>query len=355
VTFADNWVRTEIARGVKPDLSFDAQGQPAIAYVLEELEGFVAFASSGSGWAEEQVASGYFYGPIGLAFHPDGSAIVAYHDHQDTKFDQELGDLVVATRSDAGWTSDIAADEGHDGWDSTVAVSSDGTVHAAGIDPQQFNREDGIQHYVLGADGWTATAIGSGPIEYEWNVSLAITPDGRPALTYFDNNTQDLRYAELVDGAWVIQTISEAGDVGRFSSLAIDDAGTPHISFFERTGETTGLVRYATRVSGSWVTEPVGELADVLISFTGARRITSLALHLNGAPVIAYSDQAVLSLATRGETGWSSTTVATADDFALGQQVDLGIDADGKPHLATYAVTNPAPLDGTIIYLTPAG
>ncbi len=355
VTFPNEWTVTEVARGVKPTLSFDAQDQPAIAYLLEDLEGYIAFAARETGWAEERIATGYFYGPIGLVFHPDGSAIVAYHDHQDTKFDMQIGDLVVATRSAAGWTANVATDEGHDGWDSTVAVSPAGSVHAAGIDPQQFGREDGIQHYVLNGDRWEVTTIGSGPIEYEWNVSLAITPDEQPALTYFDNNTQDLRYAELIGGNWSIETVVEAGDVGRFSSLAIDDAGTPHISFYERTGETTGIVRYATRIAGTWVIETVGELDDVSIGFTGARRITSLALHPNGAPVIAYSDLAGVFLATRGPSGWVSATVVTADDFALGQQVDLGIDSSGTPHLATYKVTSQAPLDGIVVYLTPAG
>jgi len=355
VEFSGEWLRTEVGRGVKPRVALDAEDRPAIAYLLEDREGFVAFASSAAGWVEERVANGYFYGPIGLAFDPDGKAVVAYHDHQDTEFKPELGDLVVATRSDTGWSNETATDDGHDGWDSTVAISPDGTVHAAGIDPQQFDGEDGVEYYVRSGSRWKATPIGSGPIEYEWNVSLAIRPDGQPALTYFDNNTMDLRFAERIDNSWSIETVVEAGDVGRFSSLAIDEQGTPHISFYEKTGETTGIIRYATRVDGTWVTEIVGELSSVFIGFAGARRITSLSLHPNGAPVIAYSDQSGVFVATRDPGGWSTTTVATADDFAPGQLVDLTIDAAGTPHLATFAVTNEAPLDGTVIYLTTSG
>jgi hypothetical protein len=89
------------------------------------------------------------------------------------------------------------------------------TVHTAGVDPQQFDSEEGIHHYVLEGDRWTAILIGSGPIEYEWNVSLAIGPDDQPARTYFGNNTQDLRYAELVDGAWTWSSqSSESSSIG---------------------------------------------------------------------------------------------------------------------------------------------
>jgi hypothetical protein len=264
----------------------------------------------------------------------------------------DLGDLVVATRSDTGWTNGAATDDGHDGWDSTVAVAPDGTVHAAGIDPQQFDREDGIQHYQLRGNRWTVTSIGSGPIQYEWNVSLVIRPDGNPALTYFDNNTQDLMYAERVDNVWSIESVAESGDVGRFSSLKVDDAGIPHISFYDKTDETSGTVRYATRVDGAWVIEQVGVLDDVVLAFTGARRTTSLDLHPNGAPVVAFSDRGGVYLATRGSSGWVTATVATAGDFVPGQMVDLGIDDAGVPHLVTYAVTNESPLDGIVVYMT---
>ncbi len=53
-------------------------------------------------------------------------------------------------------------------------------------------------------------------------------------------------------------------------------------------------------------------------------------------------------LATSGPSGRVSAAVVTADDFALGQQVDLGIDGAGTPHLATYKVTGQAPLDGIV-------
>jgi hypothetical protein len=267
----------------------------------------------------------------------------------------DLGDLVVATRSNTGWTNSPATDDGHDGWDGIVAVAQNGAIHAVGIDPQQFEREDGIEHYVLTGNRWSVTPIGSGPIEYEWNVSLAIKPDGEPALTYFDNNTQDLKYAERVDNVWSIETVIDAGDVGRFSSLAVDIEGSPHISFYEKTGETSGTIRNATRVGGTWVTEHVGVLDDVVLAFTGARRMTSLDLHPNGAPLIAFSDLSGVYLATRGPSGWETSTLVTADVFTPGQMVDLGTDDAGTPHLVTYAVTNESPLDGIIIYLTAAG
>lgn len=47
--------------------------------------------------------------------------------------------------------------------------------------------------------------------------------------------------------------------------------------------------------------------------------------------------------------------VATPEELAPGQQVELEIDSAGTPHLATYEVTTQTPLAGTIIYSTTAG
>ena len=162
-------------------------------------------------------------------------------------------------------------------------------------------------------------------------------------------------YPRAHSSLWSIVTVVDGDDVGRFSSVAIDDEGTPHISFYDRMDETSGTVRYATGVGGTWVSEQVGVLGVVVLAFTGARRTTSNALHPNSAPLITFSDRSGAYVATRAPSGWEASTVTTADDFVLGQMVDLGIDQNGTPHLVTCSVTNESPLDGDIVYMTAGG
>ncbi len=182
----------------------------------------MSFASGAEGWSEERIVEGYFYGPIGLDFDPDGLPHVVYHDHQADTFESHLGDLTHAVEANDSWTAGAAEDDSHDGWDSTLAIGGDGIVRAAGIDPQQFGSQDGVEYYELGAAGWSVTAIGSGPIEYEWNVALAVSSADQVGLSYFDNNSADLIFASLADGVWQLETVDAAGDVGRFSSLVFD-------------------------------------------------------------------------------------------------------------------------------------
>jgi hypothetical protein len=331
-------------------IALDADDLPAIAWLVEEVSaGFVSYASAAEGWSEERFVEGYFYGPIGLAFDPSGSPHIAYHDHQADTFQDDLGDLTHAVRAEGAWAVDAAADDGHDGWDSTIAIGSDGVVRAAGIDPQQFDRQEGVEYYELTDNGWTVTPIGSGPIEYEWNVSLATSSTGRVALTYHDNNTRQLVFAELVGGEWQFDVVDEDGDAGRFSSLAFDSDGAPHISYYQAD---TGTVRYATSDGSGWVVEDVGTLSDVEISFTGARRITAIDIDSTGTPHIVFGDQRVVRYGSLTGSGWEVSDILNAGDRSFGQLVTFVLDAGDTPHVATYEGTAADSESAEIVYLT---
>ena len=347
------WVATVVDEGIKPTLAIDSDGQPAIAYLREAQDGFVAFASGANDWSPDKFIRGYFYGPLDLTFDPQGRPNIAYHDHQDESFRQELGDLVHAVR-DGEWTVTTLEDDGHDGWDSAIAIGPDGTVHAAGIDPSQFNRVDGVEYYRQSDDGWEVSAIGSGPIRYEFNVSLAVAPDGDPALTFYDDTARSLMFARFDGATWIIESVA-SGNSGKFSSLAFDAEGRPHVTFFEELTATTGRVVHANRDDGAWTLEVVGELNAVEQGMTGARRITSLALDSSGVPHVAFSDLTTISYASRGPDGWNVTELVKSEARRLGQLVSLKLGEADIPHLAFFEVTSARPLEGIIVHLTPGG
>ena len=355
---AEGWTATALGDGIKPALALDGAGAPAAVWLSEEVEGgFVDFASSTDGWAVEQVAEGYFYGPIDIAFDDQDRPNVVWHDHEDVAFDQEKGNLAYGLRDGDAWAIEPADDDGHDGWDSTLVVGEDGTVLAAGVDPAQFGRSDGVEFYERAADGtWTVTPVGSGPIDYEFNVALATSPGGNPALSWFDTEEADLTYAERIDGEWQQETVATEGDVGRYSSLAFDSQGRPHLSFFEAsdTDPAGGRVLHAVRADGQWTIEEVGTLDDFEPGMSGARRNSAIAIGPGDQVQVAFTDKAALQLATRGDSGWATEEVLAAGDRPLGQQVSFELGDDGTPHLATYEVTGAASggLTGVIAYLT---
>lgn len=351
---APGWSARPVGEGIKPVLALDRNGKPAVAYLLEALGGSVSYAAAADGWRPQTVANGYFYGPIGLAFDKSGRPNVVYHDHQDQRVDLAKGGLGYAVRNGNRWAVSSAAHPGHDGWDSTVAIGRDGVVRAAGILPSQFNSSEGVDYYELRGGQWRVTPIGSGPIAYEFNVSLAVDPrSGRPALTYYNDRSADLVFASFDGKRWTRETVAAQGDAGKYSSLSLDRRGRPHISFFQERSASSGTIRYATKRNGKWTIEDVGTLTAFEGGMTGARRNSSLALDAKGVPRIAYSDKKVLRLATRTASGWKAETVASAAARPLGQLVSLALDGRGRPHLSFYEVTGTAGiLEGEVVYVT---
>jgi hypothetical protein len=352
-TINDGWSAVPITEGIKPTVALGPDGTPAIAYLFESIsEGFVGYASASEGWAAENFVEGYFYGPLDVAIDAAGEPNIVYHDHQADQFDQSKGDLTFAVRSGGEWEIEALADDGHDGWDSALVLGEGGRRHAFGIDPSQFGSDDGVEYYAYSDGAWTVSAIGSGPIAYEFNVSPALGPDGNPAVSYFNDVDGDLIYAEFDGGTWSLDIVASEGIAGKFSSLQIDAEGTPHIAFYNQTSQLAGTVQYATRVAREWQIEDIATLDDVELGMLGARRITSLALGSDGEPRVAFSDRSSLSYAVRDAGGWTVEEIVSAGSLPLGQLVSLKIDSGGAAHIAYYEVTGRAPLSGVIGYVT---
>lgn len=349
-TVSDGWKAVSLGPGIKPVIAIDGSGSPAIAWLTEKIgDGFVAIAGASSGWETQLVKEGYFYGPIGLAYEPDGTPNVAIHDHQADTFEPNLGDLVRLYLDGDTWVEDIANDAGHDGWDTTIAIGSDGVVHAAGVDPSQFGGTDGVEYYRNDGSGWEITPIGSGPIVYQFNVGLAVDSNSNPGLTYYNDTDQDLIYASLSNGTWTLETVADEGDVGRYSSLAFDANDQPAITYYAKTGFLTGDIMFATKGDDGWTVETVGGLTE--FRDQNARRNSSLAFDSQGRPNVVFSDVKGVWFAVREDSGWEVQQIVQGD-LTLGQLVSLVLDADDRPHIALYEVTSSQPLDGTVAYLT---
>ncbi len=347
---ADGWVVRLLGPGVKPAVALDPTGAPGMTWLFEKVgEGFVAFAELSDDWEVQILREGYFYGPIGLAYSPDGTPNVIIHDHQADNFDPELGDLVRLFWDGSTWVEDTADNEGHDGWDATVVVGDDGVVHAAGVDPAQFGRTEGVEYYRNDGSGWNVTEIGSGPIPYQYNVALALDPSGSPAITYYDDTDQDLIFASLVNGSWSLERAAEEGNVGKYSSLAYDADGRPAATFFRQTAGTEGEIVFAVRGDDGWTLETIGGLDA--FSEGNARRNSSLAFDSKGRAHVAFSDTEGVWYGVRGDSDWDVIQIVEAG-LPLGQLVSLVLDSDDRPHLGIYEVTQSQPLDGQVAYIT---
>jgi hypothetical protein len=296
--------------------------------MFEARNGFVkAGARVDGAWDISTVADGYYYGPLDIAVGPDGVAKVTWHDHQAGSFQAHLGDIELGIRTADGWDHLTLGDGGHDGWDTRMIIDDEGVLHAAGIDPMEFDG-DGVEYYRLDTNGdVTVEQVGSGPLSYKFAVSVDTDSAGTAYVTYHDQDSNDLILAERGDAGWSLETVDAEGSAGQFAELAIDNSDRIHISYVTQTGNNTAVVKYATRGAGEsdWTITDVDTLDNIFYGFEGAREITSISIDSAGNPWIAYSDESTLKLAVGDGSGFRTDTITTSEargpDF--GQLVSL--------------------------------
>ena len=349
------WTVADVDLGIKPAIALMADGTPVIAYMTEDAMGFVRAAiGTAEGFDITTVAEGYFYGPLDLAVGPDDAAHIAWHDHQALQFEPDKGDAAYAVLRDGAWTTEAAEHQGHDGWDNRITTDSDGNPHMSGIDPRGFGG-NGLEYYFRDADGqWLVERVPTESLEYTFATSIAIDPNGSPHITYYDDDDKNLMIASRDASGWTVAAIDTDGDAGYFSELVIDDAGRFHVSYMEKTSDSTGSVKYATRASANenWNISVVGELADLTFGFNGARHSTSIALDSEGRPWVAFSDRKHVYVAVQDGDGWATVQAFDSGFQTLGQLVTLALDGQDNAHIAFFQATNLQPLQGRVKYLS---
>jgi hypothetical protein len=164
--------------------------------------------------------------------------------------------------------------------------------------------------------------------------SLALDGGGSPHISYFNRTYGDLRYARWDGGQWLIETVDSDGKTGLCTSLALDESDNPHISYYD---ETNGDLKYAYHVgaggncgpSNNWQCDTVDSKGDVGL-------YTSLALDESGNPHISYYDDANgdLKYARWDGSQWFIETADGAGDVGL--YTSLALDRGGNPHISYY-------------------
>ncbi len=346
---AQNWQFHTVAEGVKPALDLETNGNPHISFMLEDHTGFVKHAvwdSTFSVFFVTTVATGYFYGPLDLALDQNNKPHISYHSHT---FEDQVHSYLNTTT----WINDRIQNPGHDGWDNCIVIDADNYPRTCTVDPSGFNG-DGVEYAFFDGNTWQVEVIGSASIMYANGTSLAIDKQGTPHITYYNDITRQLKYAEKVGGNWQITTVDSAGDTGRFSSLQLDADDKSHITYYQHLGDSSGVVKYAVQQTNGWDISTIDTLYDVYLGFAGARNMTALVLNSSDMPQVSYSDEKIMKYAVWNGATWQKETVVdlSATPMILGQLTSLKLDRDSNPHVAYYEVTSKTPLKGIVKYAT---
>jgi len=174
--------------------------------------------------------------------------------------------------------------------------------------------------------------------------SLALDKADNPHISYYDANEHDLKYAfwstDLNSPGWNVQKVDygSANDVGQYSSLALDRADNPHISYYDNTSGDQMDLKYAFRdSSGAWNVQMLdgGDLNDV-------GQYSSIALDKEDHAHICYYDN------TKGKQDlkcafWNNDHYNPGLNMQwpevvgnVGQYTSIALDENNQPHISYY-------------------
>jgi hypothetical protein len=145
-----------------------------------------------------------------------------------------------------------------------------------------------------------------------------------PHISYFDRTNGDLKYTWHNGTSWQIETVDSEGYVGGRTSLALNGAGQPHISY-----DGNGSLKYAWHDGAAWRIEAVD---SVVVWYT------SLALDGDDQPHISYG-AGIIKYAWHNGAGWQ---IETVDSVGISPEIgpSLAMDGSGRPHISYYDASN---------------
>ena len=160
--------------------------------------------------------------------------------------------------------------------------------------------------------------------------SLALNSNGYPRISYRDVTKSDLKYAAWDSISWTNQTVDSVNSVGEYTSLALNRNGYPCISYYDVTNSD---LKYASWSGTVWALQTVDSTGDVW-------GYSSLAFDSNGNPHISYHNMtnSDLKYASWSGTVWTLQTVDSVD--SVGGYSSLVFDSSGNSHISYYDTTN---------------
>lgn len=370
-------VDTEGNVGMYTSVALDASGNPHISY-YDKTSGDIKYAYIGkngdNSWANPVIADP----PIDHVANPnvndEGMYTSIAIDHETGRrhisyYNQIKGDLWYAYKDGNNTWEKEPVDETDTvvGKYSSLALDDDGNPHISYYDETNKN----LKYAYRDNNGWHKETIrpfnnddSAGNNHVGQYTSIAVDSSSNSSspvvyISYYDiGGTDDWANKNLkcayrdANGTWWTETVDNTGDVGMYTSIALDSYGKPNISYYDASSDKKDLKFARKNVSGNW------EIATVIMSVpdTNNNRIpdeeldygkdvgqySSLTTDISGNPHISYwnGTDKCLEYAYKDIGGWKKERVDPADlntTYKVGEYSSIAINkSNNDVHISYY-------------------
>lgn len=242
-------------------------------------------------------------------------------------YDASNGNLKLSTWNGSAWELRTADDSDNNvGQYLSLAVDSQNRAHISYFDATAHQ----LKYAYWNGSAWIRQVVDTGDPgnrDVGRYTSIALDSANRPYISYFDATDGDLMlaYKSPID-AWVIEEVDTAGTVGQYTAIDVDDYDTVHITYYD---STNGNLKYAEKVGGDWY-------LDVVDSAGNTGLYTSIVVDAFGLSYISYYDASsgALKFASGSYTSWWNETVDS--DGVTGLYTSIGLNSAGQPAISYY-------------------
>ncbi|MBI5747948.1 MAG: hypothetical protein HZA00_02405 [Nitrospinae bacterium] len=191
---------------------------------------------------------------------------------------------------------------------------------------------------------WKISSIDSTGDVGEYS-SIAIDSNNKTHISYYDKTNYALKYATNVSGSWITSVIENTNM--KYTSIAIDSNNIVHIVYYE---SVYGDLKYVTNASGSWIISTIDSAGNV-------GEYPSIAVDSNNKVHISYYDNnstmSAIKYATNILGSWVTSTIALSDNWRWGYYSSIALDSNNKVHISyCFAYSSSSMAFGTLAYAT---
>ncbi|MCP4673998.1 MAG: Ig-like domain-containing protein [Deltaproteobacteria bacterium] len=202
-----------------------------------------------------------------------------------------------------------------------------------------FSLETGVTQ-VTGTIDWTSSTTMTFTPDSPLTIGDTYTIEVTTAATDTDTNNLESPHVSTFTCNWRIEDVDYAGDVGKFSSLAIDSSDYIHIGYLDFTNKD---IKYATNSSGGWLSEHITDTDHSGYNGISIDIDASNVVHVGHFESSTDYSAGYLSYTFGNYGSWPAPTAIDSSGGILGQHTSTVVDQDNtNVHIAYYDADNQA-------------